>query len=131
MNCCFKAPSNSCDMGYMNISLGGSYFCIKPYLILKTFNDAMKQCESEKAKLLVITTIDQIADLKPQLHAGCTYVGISDETKEGTWVTWDGTAVNLTWSPFDPNGGNSENCGIIYSSYIIFFKSHCQRNNHF
>ncbi|KAL3889567.1 hypothetical protein ACJMK2_001905 [Sinanodonta woodiana] len=127
----YTAPSTLCDMGYVNVSLGGSYFCIKSYSESTTFNEAMQQCESEKAKLLVITTIDQIADVKPHLHAGWTYVGISDETTEGTWVTWDGKVVNLTWGTGEPNGGTSENCGIIHYEYITFYNSPCTWKNHF
>ncbi|KAK3611938.1 hypothetical protein CHS0354_014013 [Potamilus streckersoni] len=56
------APSATCDMNYRNVTLNGSYFCVKYYSDLLVFNVAMKICESEKAKLLVITTQAQIAD---------------------------------------------------------------------
>ncbi|KAL3889581.1 hypothetical protein ACJMK2_001918 [Sinanodonta woodiana] len=128
----YTAPSNSCDMGYMNVSLKGSNFCFKAYSIVKTFNQAMEICESEKAKLAVITTDDQISDLRPHLPVGKQiYVGISDGTKEGIWVGWDGKAVNLTWSPFEPNGGINENCGVINPYGIGVYDESCAWNLYF
>ncbi|KAL3889564.1 hypothetical protein ACJMK2_001902 [Sinanodonta woodiana] len=126
-----RSPSNSCDMGYMNVSLKGSNFCFKAYSIVKTFNQAMEICESEKAKLAVITTEDQISDLRPHLPVGWIYVGISDGTKEGTWEGWDGKAVNLTWSPFEPNGGINENCGVINPYGIGVYDASCAWNLYF
>ncbi|KAL3889346.1 hypothetical protein ACJMK2_001690 [Sinanodonta woodiana] len=129
----YTAPSISCDMGYRNVSLEGSYFCIKAYTNKTTFNDAMRLCELDMAELLVITTEDQIEDLKPHVPDGWTYIGISDETKEGTWISWDGKAVtgNLFWNPGEPNGRTSENCGSISSYYMGLFDTPCLWNLNF
>ncbi|KAL3889716.1 hypothetical protein ACJMK2_002045 [Sinanodonta woodiana] len=59
----YTAPSSSCDLQYRNVTLSGSYFCIKYHWEAKSFDEAMKSCESEKAKLLVVTTKDEITDL--------------------------------------------------------------------
>ncbi|KAL3889572.1 hypothetical protein ACJMK2_001910 [Sinanodonta woodiana] len=127
----YTAPSNECDMGYMNVSLGGSYFCIKSYSILKLFYEAMSLCESEKAKLLVITTEDQIADLKPHLPFGWTFAGIWDKDVEGIWKGWDGMQVRPFWNPGEPNGGISENCGVIASDEIGLLDQQCVSDHYF
>ncbi|KAL3889724.1 hypothetical protein ACJMK2_002053 [Sinanodonta woodiana] len=59
----YTAPSTECDMGYMNILLGGFYLCIKYHQEKKVFDEAMKVCESEKAKLLVVTNEFPINEL--------------------------------------------------------------------
>ncbi|KAL3889573.1 hypothetical protein ACJMK2_001911 [Sinanodonta woodiana] len=127
----YTAPSNSCDMGYINVSLGGSYFCIKSYSVMKPFNDAMRQCELDLAKLLVITTNDQMVDLKPFIPDGMTFAGIWDTIQEGSWVGWDGKDVYPFWSPGEPNGGTNENCASFASFFIGLFDETCFSNKYF
>ncbi|KAK3594820.1 hypothetical protein CHS0354_002864 [Potamilus streckersoni] len=110
-------------MDYTNVTLAGSYFCIKVYSSGGTFRDAMKICESEKAKLLAITTQAQIADLTRVSGANgivWAYIGISDEASEGQWVSWDGSAVNLNWKPGEPSNTVNQNCAFAsFSNYYV------------
>ncbi|KAK3578245.1 hypothetical protein CHS0354_011563 [Potamilus streckersoni] len=109
-----EAPSNSCDMGYINVLLGDSSFCIKYHSEMKVFNEAMKLCESERAKLLVVTKEVLIYLLMMNIgQSGWTYTGVSDEASEGHWVKWTGDEVFISWSFDEPNGGPSENCGVF------------------
>ncbi|KAL3889723.1 hypothetical protein ACJMK2_002052, partial [Sinanodonta woodiana] len=59
----YTAPSTECDMEYKYVLLGGTYLCIKFHSERKGFNEAMKICESEKSKLLVVTKDVQISEL--------------------------------------------------------------------
>ncbi|KAL3889344.1 hypothetical protein ACJMK2_001688 [Sinanodonta woodiana] len=91
----------------------------------------METCESEKAKLLVITTKDQIADIKPYLPYGMTYAGIWDRGNEGTWIGWDGKEVLPTWKPGEPNGNTYQNCGCFVSNEIGLQDETCLYNHYF
>ncbi|KAL3889799.1 hypothetical protein ACJMK2_002127 [Sinanodonta woodiana] len=111
----YTAPSISCDLQYRNVTLAGSYFCIKYHTELKSFEEAMKACESEKAKLLVVTTIDQITDLAniwPNLD-WAVFIGLSDQIEEGRWVSWNGEIVKPVWAPGQPDNINNEDCGSM------------------
>ncbi|KAL3889584.1 hypothetical protein ACJMK2_001921 [Sinanodonta woodiana] len=112
----YTAPSVSCDMGYINVTLSGSYFCIKLYVNGGKFDQAMTKCESEKAKLLVATTQTQIADLVNKTADNDTvwaYIGISDAAKEGTWVSWDGSTVTPYWQTGEPSNTVAQNCAFV------------------
>ncbi|KAL3889796.1 hypothetical protein ACJMK2_002124, partial [Sinanodonta woodiana] len=61
----YTAPSTECDMAYNYVLLGGTYLCIKFHSEINDFNEAMKICESEKSKLLVVTKEVQIDELNP------------------------------------------------------------------
>ncbi|KAL3889523.1 hypothetical protein ACJMK2_001861 [Sinanodonta woodiana] len=124
-------PSASCDMGYKNITLEIFYFCIKVYLIKTPFNQAMTKCESDKAKLLVITTRNQINDLKNYLPRGWTFAGIWDKDEEGIWKGWDGKQVRPFWNPGEPDGGMNENCGVIASDQIGLLDKQCISDHYF
>ncbi|KAL3889798.1 hypothetical protein ACJMK2_002126 [Sinanodonta woodiana] len=111
----YTAPSTSCDLPYENVTLAGSYFCIKYHTEAKSFNEAMKACESEKAKLLVVTTKDEITDLA-NIWRNLdweVYIGLSDQIEEGHWVSWNGDTVNPAWGTGQPNLGNNEDCASI------------------
>ncbi|KAL3889580.1 hypothetical protein ACJMK2_001917 [Sinanodonta woodiana] len=127
----YTAPSTLCDMGYRNVILAGSTFCIKPYSSLQPFNDAMEICESDKAKLIIITSKNHIADLKPYLHAGLTYAGIWDKQKEDTWIGWNGKEVFPFWTPGEPNGGTGQNCAFIASYQSGLSDDNCYSNRSF
>ncbi|KAK3594824.1 hypothetical protein CHS0354_002871 [Potamilus streckersoni] len=103
-------------MEYINVTLAGSYFCIKVYRTGGKFGEAMKTCESERAKLLVITTQAQIAELVNKTADNVTvwaYIGISDAANEGNWVSWDGKAVFPSWYPGEPSNSNQQNCAFF------------------
>ncbi|KAL3889566.1 hypothetical protein ACJMK2_001904 [Sinanodonta woodiana] len=127
----YTAPSTLCDMGYRNVILAGSTFCIKPYSSLQPFNNAMEICESDKAKLIIITSKNHIADLKPYLHAGLTYAGIWDKQKEDTWIGWNGKEVFPFWTPGEPNGGTGQNCAFIASYQSGLSDDNCYSNRSF
>ncbi|KAL3889794.1 hypothetical protein ACJMK2_002122 [Sinanodonta woodiana] len=112
----YTAPSSSCDLQYRNVTLAGSYFCIKYHWEAKSFDEAMKSCESEKAKLLVVTTKDEITDLTKVwqiFFSWAVYIGLSDQTKEGHWVRWNGESVNPFWGTGQPDNSILEDCGCL------------------
>ncbi|KAL3889719.1 hypothetical protein ACJMK2_002048 [Sinanodonta woodiana] len=80
----------------------------------------MKSCESEKAKLLVVTTKDEITDLTKfwQIFSWAVYIGLSDQAKEGHWVRWNGESVNPFWGTGQPNNVTFEDCGCLYYNSI-------------
>jgi len=64
-------------------------------------------------------------------YSGSAWIGLTDETNEGTWVWEDGTAATYTrWAPGEPNNwgfgascdaedrctGAGENCAEMYAS---------------
>ncbi|KAL3889560.1 hypothetical protein ACJMK2_001898 [Sinanodonta woodiana] len=112
----YTAPSTSCDMGYSNVNLGGSYFCIKLHRATQTFNEGMKICESEKAKLLIVTTEAQITATMTFLEIlhDYVYIGLSYEINEGHWVSWDGEEVSIFWgSSTSQTADINGDCGVI------------------
>ncbi|KAK3611937.1 hypothetical protein CHS0354_014012 [Potamilus streckersoni] len=73
----------------------------------------MEICESEKAKLLVITTKAQILDAVYIFGREWTYIGLLDETSDGHWVNWKGEALDLFWEPGQPYDEVNGDCVII------------------
>ncbi|KAL3879380.1 hypothetical protein ACJMK2_031678 [Sinanodonta woodiana] len=98
-------------MDYKNVSIGNSTLCIKLHVNNLIFNDAMTMCESEKAKLIVVTTKEQIADLKTFVGPyDWVLLGMSDEAVETHWVSWTGEDVSPYWNSGEPNNMNNEDC---------------------
>ncbi|KAK3594809.1 hypothetical protein CHS0354_002846 [Potamilus streckersoni] len=132
----YTAPSASCDMGYSNVSLGGSYFCIKIHNSGQTFHEGMKTCESEKAKLLVVTTEAQITDANNLLRDvnDYAYIGVSDETNEGHWVSWKGEEVSIFWYSSASSttiSDSTHNCGTMHHMLIGVLNHECYHKHSF
>ncbi|KAK3578247.1 hypothetical protein CHS0354_011566 [Potamilus streckersoni] len=41
------------------------------------------------------------------------YIGMSDETEEGSWVSWTGEIVNPFWAPGMPDNYQNEDCASL------------------
>ncbi|KAL3889793.1 hypothetical protein ACJMK2_002121 [Sinanodonta woodiana] len=128
----YTAPATSCDLPYVFVTLAGSYFCIKYHTEAKSFNESMKACESEKAKLLVVTTKGEITDLANiwQNLGSSEYIGLSDQDQTGQWVSWNGTKVDPYWGLGQPCKRNNEYCAVFQNQKGIDCID-CKNNEHF
>jgi hypothetical protein len=68
--------------------------------------DAVADCAADGAYLWIVNTSDEAAAIDED------WMGITDDATEGVWLTVHGDpAPYLDWSPMEPDGGTTENCG--------------------
>ena len=75
----------------------------------------MDACAKEGASLVSIKTQAE-QDFVEENIKGDSWLGMSEAENEGHWI-WlaDGSDVTYTrWDWGEPNGGEMENCGMIY-----------------
>ncbi|KAL3889522.1 hypothetical protein ACJMK2_001860 [Sinanodonta woodiana] len=122
MNIAYHMATSSYDIDDRNVSFGDKSFFIKFHNRKRTFNEAVQICRSENAKLLLVTTKQQIDVIKEAFsHKNrCVFAGISVQAQNNTWFSWDGTNVaEIDWSPGKPTAKSTEKCGVInFNTYV-------------
>ena len=95
----------------------GYYY--KAFDTKKTWDDAQATCQTEGAHLPVCQN-ERMCNFVLSLKPAGTWVGLTDQAKEGTWLTWDGKeAPYVPWAVGEPNN-------IIYSKEDnIYSKEDC------
>ncbi|XP_053302119.1 lactose-binding lectin l-2 [Pleuronectes platessa] len=96
--------------------------CYKYVAAQMTWADAELNCLSQGANLVSIHSLDEKNYIKALIKSfdpaeGKTWIGFSDNNKEGSWMWSDGSAVDFNfWAPGQPdNSHSSENC--CYNNY--------------
>ncbi|PSN50524.1 hypothetical protein C0J52_14357 [Blattella germanica] len=124
-NKCFSprltCPSQAAltSLGYELIPSTG-YFKIHKYG--PKWEDAKKKCEEEQAHLVVAKSVAQVLALLDFINRkgsrGAYWVGFSDKDKEGHYVTVFNQTLEAagynTWMVGEPNGGVTQNCGLLF-----------------
>ncbi|XP_074835617.1 macrophage mannose receptor 1-like [Carettochelys insculpta] len=95
---------------------GWTFFQDKCYFhssSLGTWDVANQSCTSLGSLLLQVTSSAEQAHVMASMEAPDSWMGLTDQALEGTWMWVDGThpAANASyWQTGEPNGGRKENC---------------------
>ncbi|KAK3522936.1 hypothetical protein QTP86_009714 [Hemibagrus guttatus] len=78
-------------------SAGNSFYGMS--IEKKSWEESRKDCREKGADLLIINNTEEQEFIAKQLVNFETWIGLSDEVKEGEWKWVDGTTLNTKWVP--------------------------------
>lgn len=119
--------AHTCPIDFVSITGGQAtsrykfYDSLNPGNIV-AFNTASSTCTNQGAYVAIPNDASEIAAFDLIVQNGSQpgyWVGLTDATVEGTWVTVLGAAATfLPWEMNQPNGGNAMNCAVGYQSQL-------------
>jgi hypothetical protein len=105
-----------CTGGDMNMSSGGQ--CYMLFTTNRTWAAANTACINMNARLAVLDTAQKHAAAKQFAGARDTWIGLTDQTTEGTYV-WSDPAVPFAFTAWDPPNEPSNGQGVYQEDCII------------
>ncbi|PSN37521.1 hypothetical protein C0J52_14909, partial [Blattella germanica] len=128
--------SNKTDNGYTLLPGFGYY---KLYSESVPWLEASKNCFKEDSQLLFLKSKEEAiqvgTNIVNQTVTRYSWVAITDQYKEGQWVTIHNQTLESTgfseWYLGDPNGGINENCADFYyesPTAYGYFDWYCEQN---
>ncbi len=118
---CEPSCSYTCASGSGALSVRAdatTNFCVAGFPQTVTRADAEAHCVSlggHLATILDAADNDLVGEVANSVNCGWLWMGLTDEGNESIWSWPDGTVASyFNWKSTDPNGGTSENCGVIH-----------------
>lgn len=106
---------------------GGHHYLVVVKTV--TWHEAKKQCEDMGGHLVIITSKAENSFVSRLADFQTTFIGCTDENKEGDWRWVDGTRVTWkNWAKGEPsNAGGKEHYGELYDTDGVW--NDLQKNN--
>ncbi|XP_078614141.1 perlucin-like protein isoform X2 [Branchiostoma floridae x Branchiostoma japonicum] len=128
-----RIRDTDCPVGYQRFQRT----CYRFSTDRKPHRKARDTCHGEGGRLATVKdqeTHDFLANHVRATTRANTWIGLTDEATEGSWVWDDGTSLvgDGIWGPYEPNGGTRENCADIYPSKNYRWNDHsCPSSNYY
>ncbi|XP_041662299.1 CD209 antigen-like protein A [Cheilinus undulatus] len=95
-----------------------------------TWNECRKDCQDKDADLVIINSPEEEEFLTNNIK-GSTWIGLSDQEKEGTWKWTDGTQLTMAywWRGQPDNGGGNPQYGEEDCCHFATYKKEAKWND--
>jgi hypothetical protein len=105
---------------------GGHHYLVVVKTV--TWHEAKKQCEDMGGHLVIITSKAENSFVSRLSDFQSTFIGCTDENKEGDWRWVDGTRVTWkNWAKGEPNNNGKEHYGELHDTDGVW--NDLQKNN--
>lgn len=106
---------------------GWTFHDSKCYFVGRTANRTRAEhiCQNKNATLVAIRSQAQIYFMKTLEITSNTWIGLTDDAREGNWQWNNGDIATITdWGLNQPDGGVLENCALLNISDIYRWHDH-------
>ena len=104
--------------------------CYKKLIGQSTYQVAKIKCEALNSVLPTIESASNAYFVETVSGVDDTWIGLTDRSQEGVWEWESGSNSSYRkWSVTRPDGGSSQNCGVIDGSGIGWDDRSCVAKN--